>query len=102
MARTARDQVFPVVGWAEWRGWLAGTHGNSVPRFRHRVTELLVEDGAVKGVAGDVLEPSEAERDRHYTEGVQNSTTKVKLADYAAHLLDRVVEAAWEEEWWLV
>ncbi|WP_375475314.1 FAD-binding dehydrogenase [uncultured Jatrophihabitans sp.] len=30
--------------------------------FRHRVDELIVEDGAVVGVRGTVLEPSEAER----------------------------------------
>ncbi|MFS8573098.1 MAG: FAD-binding protein, partial [Clostridia bacterium] len=26
-------KFFPIVGWAERGGWLAGTHGNSVPRF---------------------------------------------------------------------
>lgn len=26
-------KIFPVIGWAERGGWLAGTHGNSVPRF---------------------------------------------------------------------
>lgn len=30
--------------------------------FRHRVTELLLKNGAVDGVAGDVLEPSDVER----------------------------------------
>src|SRR5690606_30145610 len=86
-------KFFPIVGWAERGGWLAGTHGNSVPRFhiqwgtgpsvrepcgrrvregegaglvqlkfRHRVSELLVETGAVKGVAGHVLEDSRVER----------------------------------------
>jgi predicted oxidoreductase len=85
--------VFPVVGWAERGGGLAGGHGNSVPRFhitwgtgpgivepfekivreghekglvrlafRHRVDELLVTDGVVTGVAGQVLEPTDAER----------------------------------------
>jgi len=85
--------IFPVVGWAERGGGLAGGHGNSVPRFhitwgtgpglvepferivregherglvqlafRHRVDELLVTDGAVTGVAGQVLEPTDAER----------------------------------------
>lgn len=80
---------FPVVGWAERGGSLAGGHGNSVPRFhivwgtgpgivepfanqvlqaqkegkidfygRHRVTELITENGAVVGVRGDVLEPT--------------------------------------------
>lgn len=32
--------------------------------FRHRVTELLLKNGAVDGVAGDVLEPSDVERGR--------------------------------------
>ena len=80
---------FPVVGWAERGGALAGGHGNTVPRFhitwgtgtgvvkpfadlmvryaadgrlkmgfRHRVNHLIVENGAVKGVSGDVLEQS--------------------------------------------
>ncbi|PJJ53265.1 FAD-binding dehydrogenase [Hymenobacter chitinivorans] len=31
-------------------------------KFRHRVTELTVENGAVVGVRGEVLEPSAAER----------------------------------------
>ena len=85
--------VFPVVGWAERGGGLAGGHGNSVPRFhitwgtgpgivepferivrggvekglvtfafRHQVDELIVTDGAVTGVSGQVLEPTDAER----------------------------------------
>lgn len=84
---------FPVVGWAERGGSLAGGHGNSVPRFhitwgtgpglvepfakqvlkakeqgnidffsRHKVTELIVENGAVVGVRGKVLEPTNVER----------------------------------------
>ncbi len=84
---------FPVVGWAERGGALAGGHGNTVPRFhitwgtgtgvvrpfadlmvryaadgrikmgfRHRVNNLIVENGAVKGVSGDVLEESRALR----------------------------------------
>ncbi|MBW1597146.1 FAD-binding dehydrogenase [Streptomyces sp. JJ38] len=32
--------------------------------FRHRVDELVVEDGAVVGVRGDVLEPTDLERGR--------------------------------------
>ena len=80
-------QTFPLVGWAERGGYDARGHGNSVPRFhitwgtgpgdrrrlrapaarprrtvrfahRHRVDELIVEDGAVIGVRGAVLEPS--------------------------------------------
>jgi uncharacterized protein len=31
-------------------------------RFRHRVTELITEGGAVEGVSGDVLAPSSADR----------------------------------------
>ncbi|NUS52599.1 MAG: FAD-binding dehydrogenase [Nocardioidaceae bacterium] len=86
-------RLFPVVGWAERGGGLAGGHGNSVPRFhitwgtgpgivepfeavvrrgvdeglvdlafRHRVDELLVEDGTVAGVRGTVLAPDHAQR----------------------------------------
>lgn len=84
---------FPVVGWAERGGALAGGHGNTVPRFhitwgtgtgvvkpfanlmvryaadgrlkmgfRHRASGLIVENGAVKGVRGDVLEDTTAAR----------------------------------------
>jgi uncharacterized protein len=83
-------QTFPLVGWAERGGYGALGHGNSVPRFhitwgtgpaivdvfarrlvdeprvrfahRHRVDELVVSDGAVVGVRGSVLEPSDAPR----------------------------------------
>lgn len=81
-------QTFPIVGWAERGGYDARGHGNSVPRFhitwgtgpaivdifarrltgrvrfahRHRVDELIVSDGAVVGVRGAVLEPSDAAR----------------------------------------
>lgn len=83
-------QIFPLVGWAERGGYGALGHGNSVPRFhitwgtgpaivdvfarrllgeprvrfahRHRVDELIVSDGAVVGVRGSVLEPSDAPR----------------------------------------
>ena len=88
-------KFFPVVGWAERGGSLAGGHGNSVPRFhivwgtgpglvapfankvleaakegridykpRHKVTELITENGAVVGVQGNVLQPSDVERGR--------------------------------------
>lgn len=78
---------FPVVGWAERGGYTANGHGNSVPRFhitwgtgpgivepfekaaraadlrfRHRVTELVVENGAVVGVKGEILAPDAAGR----------------------------------------
>lgn len=86
-------RVFPVVGWAERGGGLAGGHGNSVPRFhitwgtgpglvepferavragvqqglvtfafRHQVDELMTDGGAVTGVRGTILEPTNAER----------------------------------------
>ncbi len=86
-------KFFPVVGWAERGGSLAGGHGNSVPRFhivwgtgpglvepfankvleaaangridykpRHKVTELITENGAVVGIQGHVLEPSDVQR----------------------------------------
>src|SRR4051794_1541543 len=84
-------QTFALVGWAERGGYDANGHGNSVPRFhitwgtgpaivdifarrllaagskvrfahRHRVDELIVEDGAVTGVRGAVLEPTSAAR----------------------------------------
>ena len=83
-------QTFALVGWAERGGYDANGHGNSVPRFhitwgtgpalvdifarrlvgnarvrfahRHRVDELIVEDGAVVGVRGAVLEPSDTVR----------------------------------------
>ncbi|MFT4189416.1 MAG: FAD-binding dehydrogenase [Aeromicrobium sp.] len=91
--REKGHQVFPVVGWAERGGGLAGGHGNSVPRFhitwgtgpglvepfekivragveqglvrfafRHRVDELVVSDGAVTGVRGSVLAPTDLPR----------------------------------------
>jgi len=91
--RERGHRLFPVVGWAERGGGLAGGHGNSVPRFhitwgtdpalvepferivreghakglvqlafRHRVDEVLTHDGAVTGVRGTVLEPTDAPR----------------------------------------
>lgn len=88
-------KFFPVVGWAERGGSLAGGHGNSVPRFhivwgtgpgvvepfaqkvleaagkgnikykpRHKVTDLLVENGAVVGIMGKELEADDVERGR--------------------------------------
>lgn len=83
-------QTFALVGWAERGGYGARGHGNSVPRFhltwgtgpalvdifarrlvgsplvsfahRHRVDELVVENGEAVGVRGAVLEPSGAVR----------------------------------------
>jgi predicted oxidoreductase len=91
--REKGHSVFPVVGWAERGGGLAGGHGNSVPRFhitwgtgpglvepfekvvrhgheqglvtfafRHRVDELVVTGGAVTGVRGAVLAPTDLPR----------------------------------------
>jgi uncharacterized protein len=80
---------FPAVGWAERGAAGATLAGNTVPRFhvtwgtgpgvlapferrvrastarfafRHRATELIVEGGIVRGVAGDVLEPTSVGR----------------------------------------
>jgi predicted oxidoreductase len=78
-------KLFPLVGWAERGGYDAQGHGNSVPRFhitwgtgpalveifarqlrdrstvrfahRHRVDELIIVGGSVRGVRGTVLEP---------------------------------------------
>jgi predicted oxidoreductase len=47
-------------------------------RFRHRVTGLVVEDGVVTGVRGDVLEPSDAPR------GVATSRTSTGGFELAA------------------
>jgi uncharacterized protein len=83
-------QTFALVGWAERGGYGARGHGNSVPRFhltwgtgpalvdifarrllghplvhfahRHRVDELVVDNGEAVGVRGAVLEPSTAVR----------------------------------------
>ncbi|HEY0241298.1 MAG TPA: FAD-binding dehydrogenase [Gemmatimonadaceae bacterium] len=40
----------------------AAGRGLVAMRFRHRVNELIVTDGAVTGARGDVLEPSDVER----------------------------------------
>lgn len=93
--KTKGIKFFPVVGWAERGGSLAGGHGNSVPRFhivwgtgpglvepfaqkvleavkkgdieykpRHKVTDLLVENGTVVGITGKLLKPDAIERGR--------------------------------------
>ena len=103
-------KFFPVVGWAERGGRLAGGHGNSVPRFhivwgtgpglvepfankvleaaadgridyksRHKVTELITENGAVVGIQGHVLEPSDVERGR------ESSRKVIGDFEYRAH-----------------
>ena len=88
---------FPVVGWAERGGEQAHGHGNSVPRFhltwgtgpgvlepflpiaehasvemryRHRVTSLITEGGAVVGASGNVLEPSDVPQGASSPRGV--------------------------------
>lgn len=99
-------RTFPLVGWAERGGYGALGHGNSVPRFhitwgtgpaivdvfarrlfgnarvrfahRHRVDELIVADGAVTGVRGAVLEPSDAVR------GAPSSRTTVGEFEFRA------------------
>lgn len=98
--------IFPLVGWAERGGYAASGPGNSVPRFhltwgtgpalveifarrlrgnsrvrfahRHRVDELIVEDGGVTGVRGGVLEPTAAPR------GVASSRTLVGHFEFRA------------------
>ncbi|MFI5839217.1 FAD-binding dehydrogenase [Catenuloplanes sp. NPDC051500] len=99
-------RIFPAVSWAERGDGQATGHGNSVPRFhitwgtgpgvvapfasgaqasplvqfafRHRVDELIVEGGAVVGVRGTILEPSDAPR------GVSTSRTPVGEFDHRA------------------
>ena len=99
-------KIFPIVGWAERGGYDARGHGNSVPRFhitwgtgpalvdifarrllgnprvrfahRHRVDHLIVEDGAVTGVRGAILEPSDAAR------GVASSRNVVSAFEFRA------------------
>lgn len=99
-------KIFPLVGWAERGGYDGRGYGNSVPRFhltwgtgpalvdifasrveaspaahfahRHRVDELIVEQGAVTGVRGAVLEPSAQPR------GVASSRTIVGQFEFRA------------------
>jgi predicted oxidoreductase len=100
--RAMGHRIFPVVGWAERGDGRAEGHGNSVPRFhltwgtgpgvvepferrvrasdrvtllfRHQVDALLVEGGAVVGVRGSVLEPSDIQRGQ--------TSSRVKVADF--------------------
>ncbi|OBF16232.1 FAD-binding dehydrogenase [Mycobacterium sp. ACS4331] len=99
-------KIFPLVGWAERGGYDARGHGNSVPRFhitwgtgpalvdvfarrvrehslvrfahRHQVDELIVEGGAITGVRGSVLEPSDVPR------GVASSRNTVGQFEFRA------------------
>ncbi|WP_197378701.1 FAD-binding dehydrogenase [Mycolicibacterium mengxianglii] len=104
--RERGHQIFPLVGWAERGGYDARGHGNSVPRFhitwgtgpglvevfarrlrdnprvrfahRHQVDELIVEQSAVVGVRGTVLEPSTTAR------GVASSRNSVGEFEFRA------------------
>ncbi|MCV7192645.1 FAD-binding dehydrogenase [Mycolicibacterium brumae] len=99
-------RIFPVVGWAERGGYDALGHGNSVPRFhitwgtgpalvdifasrlfdnprvtfahRHRVDALITDQGAVTGVRGAVLEPSDTAR------GVASSRNVLSAFEFRA------------------
>ncbi len=99
-------KIFPAVGWAERGGYDARGHGNSVPRFhitwgtgpalvdvfarrllgnprvrfahRRRVDSLIVSDGAVTGVRGAILEPSDTAR------GVASSRKVVSAFEFQA------------------
>lgn len=99
-------RTFALVGWAERGGYGANGHGNSVPRFhitwgtgpaivdvfarrlldhprvrfanRHRVDELITEAGAVTGVRGAVLEPTDVAR------GVASSRTVIADFEFRA------------------
>ena len=51
----------------------AVANGRAEVRFRHRVTALSVTGGRVDGVAGDVLEPSDAERGAPSSRRIQGS-----------------------------
>jgi predicted oxidoreductase len=87
-------RFFPVVGWAE-RGrnsvprfhitWGTGPgvlapflfrldeavkRGTTILKFRHRVKELIVSGGAVTGVRGEVLAPSDVRRGQRSTDAV--------------------------------
>ncbi|WP_199254229.1 FAD-binding dehydrogenase [Mycolicibacterium mengxianglii] len=104
--RERGHQIFPLVGWAERGGYDARGHGNSVPRFhitwgtgpglvevfarrlrdnprvrfahRHQVDELIIEQSAVVGVRGTVLEPSTTAR------GVASSRNSVGEFEFRA------------------
>lgn len=98
-------KFFPVVGWAERGGSLAGGHGNSVPRFhvvwgtgpglvepfakkvesssqerkidykpRHKVDELITENGSVVGIRGKILEESTIQRGQE--------SSRVEIGDF--------------------
>ena len=92
---------FPVVGWAERGGAHATGHGNSIPRFhvtwgtgtgvvkpyadrvkdhpnislyfRHRVTALTQEAGAITGVEGEILAEDSAVRGASTSRAVTGS-----------------------------
>ncbi|HUQ84237.1 MAG TPA: FAD-binding dehydrogenase [Gemmatimonadaceae bacterium] len=84
--RSHAIRIFPIVGWAERGGnsvprfhltWGTGPgvlepfvrrardaeqHGRLSFRFRHRVNDLVMTNGRVTGVCGEILEPSAVER----------------------------------------
>jgi predicted oxidoreductase len=70
-------------------------------RFRHRVTALTTTDGAVDGVAGEVLAPSTAERGRASSREVAGSfelrAQAVVVASGGIGGNHELVRAAWPE-----
>jgi predicted oxidoreductase len=70
-------------------------------RFRHRVTALTTTDGAVDGVAGEVLAPSSAERGRASSREVAGSfelrAQAVVVASGGIGGNHELVRAAWPE-----
>lgn len=120
---------FPVVGWAERGGAGADGHGNSVPRFhitwgtgtgvvkpfaqrviahsritlkfRHRVADLVVENGAVVGVRGDVLAedntPRGASTNRDVTGHFEYRAAAVALTTGGIGGNHDLVRKAWPE-----
>src|SRR5699024_888287 len=121
---------FPLVQWAERGGYLAGGHGNTLPRFhvtwgtgpgvlapfltaarfarseglleirfRHRVTELVVTDGAVTGVRAEVLAPTTARRgeptSREVTDQVELAAGAVVIATGGIGANHDLVRSSW-------
>ena len=92
-------RLFPLVQWAERAGnsvprfhvtWgtgpgvlepfvrrlkAAASAGRVSLRFRHRVTQIVTSGGALSGVAGEVLEPSDAPRGAPTSRGVAQAFT---------------------------
>ncbi len=121
---------FPVVGWAERGGAHANGHGNSIPRFhvtwgtgtgvvkpyadritahpnitlhfRHRVTALNVEAGAITGVSGDILAEDTAVRGASTNRDVAGSfdlnAPKVVITSGGIGGNHDLVRAAWPQD----